>query len=545
MKKSAIILFSWMVMYITCSYATDVTITSRVPVQHINTSGQIDGATMSTVGNKYLFQRLVAGKVYLADPQGGSLLIDLAATDYQPPVVAPPSPPPAPVVRMEKPVTPVRRETIHQPLTLTDDAGMVDKVNHALGLPLFSKDKSLWDEDAETVGQRLGWTADSVTSYRKYDERPALNMHMLEDIQANSTDDTNNLAPKAAVEDPSVTVDLLGQPLANCLGSHAYCATLYTRHGKPDFLSLIFANNGDIALAAKDINFTQTETTPIIARDAKYLQRLLTQTFGDFSESGFGASTIRAPAKRWDWNGTSVLLIHSVGHYVGVIICPTDFADGHGVRPDRDSNALKANLVNNLKRSDNGDVYIENIPYVDQGRKGYCVPATWERNLRYLDIPSDMYFFATAGGTGFGGGTSTGEIRQALYAYLDSYQTHINNIGTKIDMPTVIKYVDQGRPLMWSCWYTQDIDEFAMFPRDHLRNAKTWDIYQQQLKLDIAKLQYITVENKDNGHMRLIIGYNSKTNEVAVSDSWNLGKFFWMSIAEAQAEDMLDTTVLE
>ena len=32
------------------------------------------------------------------------------------------------------------------------------------------------------------------------------------------------------------------------------------------------------------------------------------------------------------------------------------------------------------------NVVVTDIPMVDQGPKGYCVPATWERYLRYLGI---------------------------------------------------------------------------------------------------------------------------------------------------------------
>ncbi|GDY18595.1 hypothetical protein LBMAG55_19180 [Verrucomicrobiota bacterium] len=43
---------------------------------------------------------------------------------------------------------------------------------------------------------------------------------------------------------------------------------------------------------------------------------------------------------------------------------------------------------------------------VNQGPKGYCVPATWERVLRYMGIPADMYVLAMVGQSGAGGGTS-------------------------------------------------------------------------------------------------------------------------------------------
>ena len=78
---------------------------------------------------------------------------------------------------------------------------------------------------------------------------------------------------------------------------------------------------------------------------------------------------------------------------------PCDRADKGG-RTDRISyDKMKERALTCVINKNNGDVLIENIPMVDQGPKGYCVPATWERYLRYFDMPADMYLLAIVGGT--------------------------------------------------------------------------------------------------------------------------------------------------
>ena len=64
----------------------------------------------------------------------------------------------------------------------------------------------------------------------------------------------------------------------------------------------------------------------------------------------------------------------------------------------------------------NGDVILKDIPMVNQGPKGYCVPATWERAMRYMGVPADMYVLAMAGQSGAGGGTSVVAIANGAKA---------------------------------------------------------------------------------------------------------------------------------
>ena len=46
-----------------------------------------------------------------------------------------------------------------------------------------------------------------------------------------------------------------------------------------------------------------------------------------------------------------------------------------------------------------GDVFVDNVPMVDQGQKGYCAAASAERVLRYYGVEIDEHQVAEAAGT--------------------------------------------------------------------------------------------------------------------------------------------------
>ncbi len=69
-----------------------------------------------------------------------------------------------------------------------------------------------------------------------------------------------------------------------------------------------------------------------------------------------------------------------------------------------------------VKKNAAGDVWIDGVPMVDQGRKGYCAAATSERVLRYYGFAIDEHEIAQAAGTTARGGTSIAEMKEAVKA---------------------------------------------------------------------------------------------------------------------------------
>ena len=334
---------------------------------------------------------------------------------------------------------------------------LIQKFNQAFGAQLMSN-SNLWEEDGDKVGKRLGWDKDSVSSFRPHDSQSLL----------------------YNPENKSV----------NCLGAHAYSSALYTRQGKPDYLSIVFANNGD-----------STNPSDAIPQDSRTLHDLLTSLLGAPTTSTYGGSA-QIPVERWNWNTTSILLTKAPS-YAGIIICPTKFADDQGVRQVTITDEVRKRLVKNVVRSTNGDVVIQNIPFVDQGRKGYCLPATWERYLRYIDVPADIYLIAVVVHTAPDGATSGGQkMRDWMQAFLNGYGIHVTHINQEMSIANLSPYIDRGMPVVWMC-----------------------TLY--------------------GGHSRLIVGYNAATQSLAVSDTFDGGTYQWISIQTANDISLNGMAILE
>jgi hypothetical protein len=433
----------------------------------------------------------------------------------------------------------------------------VDKVNRIFGVTMFQS-ASLWDEDNIFVAKRLGWPEESRTSsqssYRLYPTE------------------------KSPV---------------NILGARAYSCVFYATQGKPTEVSIVFVNEGDYDWTQKVLKEAEllkphddsTSTPPapadantgtnaapdtlnlaanapseidtldpdirseaeqkvreafekVLKQDAQTITDALTRLFGNPVYQGFGGgSETREQVKRWDWQGHAFLLSTPRDTYVTLRIVPVAFADNYGKADTIDHDDLKAMLLQRVKRADSGDVVVNEIPMVDQGPKGYCVPATWERYLRYLGIPADMYVLAMAAGTSQQG-TNLDAMVENVDSLVTLYHRRIDTFPGDLDMKMISKNIDAGLPIMWTCSIHIPFER-AISQRMAERSKVTdWNAWAAQLNSgdDLEIAQEITGSPVAGGHQRMIIGYNDATQEIAVSDSWS--KAFairWMTLQEAKA----------
>ncbi len=376
-----------------------------------------------------------------------------------------------------------------------------ETVNEAFGHEVFA-DSLLWDDVPGDAAKRLGWPRESQTDYlcsfRKYP-----------------------------------------QENERFLGARAYSAVLYGEEGKVTSLSLVFANKGDSFGMLG--NQTDSEDTPVevleaaMSADVATISHALTNLVGEEGEKQrFGEGSGRQNVLRWDWNNHAFLLFEQEEEYVSLQVQPADFADAGG-RVDRVKEAeVRERSRANVERRSNGDVVIRNIPMVDQGPKGYCVPATFERCMRYLGIPADMYLLAMAGETQIGGGTST-------RALMDAVGRDIRRKGRGFDswrdedikFRDLAKYIDEGIPVMWTMFSTDAFNGAADARTKKRREVEDWSGYAEEIEKESETLA-LQVDHSA-GHITLIIGYNEETSEIAFSDSW--GERYmerWTTPAEAQ-----------
>ncbi|MDR2462672.1 MAG: hypothetical protein LBD30_02700 [Verrucomicrobiales bacterium] len=382
------------------------------------------------------------------------------------------------------------------------DAELIDKLNQTFGLELFA-DGELWQDDAAAVAKRLHWPRESLTdtqsSYRLYADSDA-----------------------------------------RVLGARPYSLVMYARDGKPDSLSMVFANKGDFegvdkkgddkkrAAAIRDFK-------DAVKADARTIEEALTVTLGDLRRQTFGETPeTRESVARWDWREHAILLASPKDEYVAVRIVRKDVADNFG-RAAR-VGGLRELLQNRVARRDNGDVTVSQIPMVDQGPKGYCVPATWERYLRYLEIPADMYLLAMAGNTGAGGGTYIDELTANIDLYVRRYGCKIQAVDSGLDTRNIARYVDKGLPLMWACYVNDSMEKNISKRAEERLKVTDWDAYGAELKPVKKEYKGASLRDRNRGHVRMIVGYNAKTGELAISDSWgNWAAERWLTVEEAAA----------
>lgn len=372
-------------------------------------------------------------------------------------------------------------------------------LNELLELKLW-KDANLWDDPADEVARRLGWPKESETvdqsSYRIYFRNE--------------------------------------QSIA---GTRPYTAVLYGQDGTVDYLSIMFANKGDSVRpgTVEDVDDALDQVNDAIGADHESLSTRFDRLGDSQNEIGGISRGMKERAVRWDAGKNSFWLATVEDEYVALRIMPPELADNWG-RPAYQSDATVRNAAKaNVHENEFGDVLIQNIPMVNQGPKGYCVPATIERCLRYMGIRADMYTLAMAGNTNIGGGTSLAAVIEGTSSYVRRISRKMITIGDEVSIRNVRKYIDRGQPLMWTMFSTKAYNNLAdtiTKKRASARDPKEW---RQKLRKILRESPGLQREPR-SGHLCLIVGYNDKTDEIAVSDSW--GPRFelrWISAEEANA----------
>ena len=215
------------------------------------------------------------------------------------------------------------------------------------------------------------------------------------------------------------------------------------------------------------------------------------------------------------------------------------------------------NIKNNVKTKD-GFKYIDNVPMVDQGPKGYCAVAATERILKYYGSNVDQHTIAQLVDT------STGTDPVKMIAMLKKAGPKLGiKIYTYLDPPDLVK----GYNSRETRDYIREIEGFnrllkkedqgsipMVYPIvSQIKGAKL-DLFKEykciQHKTDFKKFKSIIKKNIDlgipvvwglslgivpengktpqamGGHMRLIIGYNKDLSELVFTDTWGAGHEF-------------------
>lgn len=294
--------------------------------------------------------------------------------------------------------------------------------------------------------------------------------------------------------------------------------------GVPVRVEVMFFNKGDTTSRA-GMGFESNEQAERKKRfSEKEWKGCLTAVLAALEASGgerrrcsIGAGKLRRRAEAWKCADTVLVLDAQKNEFVRVVCVPVArFGELTASTAERVKSGGK--LSGNLEKRDNGDVWIKNVPMVNQGDKGYCFPATVERVLRYYGIDDlDMHKIAELAGTGIGGGTVTVNAVKKLNPVIK--KNRLEFFAQKMSFSKIRQAVDRGIPLVWSMSSTPAYrNRMAAQTRERL---VAQDIASWAKRLHaMEELPFDPAEAREYGHVCLILGYNSKTKELCVSDSW-------------------------
>ena len=202
----------------------------------------------------------------------------------------------------------------------------------------------------------------------------------------------------------------------------------------------------------------------------------------------------------------------------------------------------KTSLKSNIKKESNGDVFLDGIPMVDQGQKGYCVGATATRVLKFYGKQIDMHDIAMIAETDAAGGTNLQNFTKSLkkiagkmnlklrtiedadYRSFKKLLSDYNRKAKRMDQPQI----KLGAYRSWGQYFLamdQEVWKATLSKSDRTN-------FQKEIKRQVTSAQpllwsvYLGLVPEQGkrmspgGHMRLIIGYNEQENSVIYSDSW-------------------------
>jgi hypothetical protein len=201
-----------------------------------------------------------------------------------------------------------------------------------------------------------------------------------------------------------------------------------------------------------------------------------------------------------------------------------------------------------VERLPDGTVRITGIPMVDQGEKGYCVVATTERVMRYYGAEVNQDELAQIANSDAKEGTSVSAMVNSLRKLTSRlgvkikaiYSWDINEIldilkdynraakkdkvdelrieGNVIDVQELLSKAD---PKVYREVRLKKTTDFGRFQREIARSVDEGIPLLWSVNLGLVPEK--NIPQYAGGHMRLIIGYDPKKNEILYSDSWGYG----------------------
>jgi hypothetical protein len=347
-------------------------------------------------------------------------------------------------------------------------------LNREFGLNLWG-DSTLWDDPIDTVIQRIGIP------------------------ESNSRQGVSQV---------------LFDKEAQVLGTRPYTLQIFDNGRNPTHIIIAFANKPDMAFFMKQESGTadlsgsqQVELEETFSKqvviDREAIEKALFAKLGTPRQSG-----------QWLWTGTRFLL-QETGDSLILRIEPERKAE-------MTSQAARTRTTDQIQKNANGDVILSGIPSISQGARNYCVPASWEKYLRFYGIDDvNVYDLATSGGSTLDGSQFL-PFAAKVAPMLKKRGIEVDFVeGTPGDFAIVRKHIDRGIPLIWAL----DAQQLGQWAERSQKRSNRLPSMEASFDGDAMP------------HALLVVGYNAAFQEIALSDSTELGanaKTIWIRASEAK-----------
>jgi hypothetical protein len=324
--------------------------------------------------------------------------------------------------------------------------------------------------------------------------------------------------------------------------------------GNVSGLNLSLYNRGDdrqIRASELTVMFTKWKT-------------LLDEKIGVKGEARKSSAAVQVTALQWRKGNTAFLLEGSIAKVEGIEraeflrIRVASLADAAGSKI-----AGRSTLRSNVETKDGGDVFIKNMPMVDQGQKGYCAVASIARVTSYYGLDVDQHEMAQIANTSVFG-TDPEEMEEAFkkivgklhirttqhYEFTERQfdaDVRAYNLLAKKEGKEQFKAPKDHILIPGAVWMLMDPDIFARVKGEQSGckrfMTKVAEYIDQGIPLcwclRLGMFPEKGIPQSGGGHMRLIIGYNEKTQEIIYTDSWGKGhEFKRMPLSHAYASSM-------
>ena len=293
----------------------------------------------------------------------------------------------------------------------------------------------------------------------------------------------------------------------------------------------------------------------------KSIDTLSAHTKVKFTPRGKDAtSAVKADGVFWKTDKTHYLLEYSFtkevktrdipfrAEFIRLEISPQQKAAGLLTTASNSQRAKFTGAMHVKRDTTTGDVWIGDVPMVDQGQKGYCAVASAERVMRYYGTEVDANELAQIANTETSGGTSPQLMYEAVKKLSSRLKVRVRDLE-KTEVRDFLKLQSDYNRAAKKAGATEIPDMgnmidvgmmYRLMKGDVLRDVRTknkGDLsrFQREVQthidagvpllwsVQLGMFPEPNVPQSGGGHMRLIIGYNTKTQEILFSDSWGAG----------------------